>query len=367
MEWLRDRGWVDSEREERWGDIKDSLQAFYDREGHMRVPCDHTENGVAIGHVIARIRRIGTSAERMEWLRDRGYVDSELVARWDDLQVLLQSFYDREGHLRVPRKHVENGVEIGTKVHHIRNNGTFVDGHPQRMDWLRRHGWVDGERDAQWDDLKDALQSFYDREGHLRVPHDHIENDVSIGSSVAHIRNRGTSANRMEWLRERGWVESECDARWEDLKIALQSFYDRNGHLRVSSRCMENGVAIGPKVRDMRSNGTFITNHPGRMQWLRERGWVDSEHTARWLDLKAAFQSFYERHQHLKVPPNWVEAGVSFASTAKKIRARGDFVNGHPDRIIWLYDHGFQLNALNPAENALRWKALFERHGMTPR
>jgi len=265
----------------RWNKYKKLLQVFYDREGHLNVPGPHVEDGVALGKIVANMRHrdifLADHPERQAWVRERGWVDNPRDERWERVKELLQAFYDREGHLNVPQAYVEDGEPLGRIVLKMRGQTCqFLKGHPEREAWVRAHGWVDSARDERWERVKQLLQAFYDREGHLNVPFYHVENGVALGTCVNLMRSQGCfltgHSDRVEWVRARGWVKNARDARWERVMELLQAFFEREGHINVHTAHVEDGVALGKTVINIRAHCVFIKGHPDRAQWCYERG-----------------------------------------------------------------------------------------------
>ena len=59
-----------------------------------------------------------------------------LAAQWEKNYALLRAFVEREGHANVPRKHVEDGEQLGVWLGR------------QRTRWQAR-GWSEEERKAK--------------------------------------------------------------------------------------------------------------------------------------------------------------------------------------------------------------------------
>ena len=78
-QWLEERGWEDNVREAKWEKaVRPSLQAFHDREGHLRVPQTYvTSDGYRLGQVVMNMRLKGSylvnQPDRQQWLKKRGF------------------------------------------------------------------------------------------------------------------------------------------------------------------------------------------------------------------------------------------------------------------------------------------------------
>jgi hypothetical protein len=88
------------------------------------------------------------------------------VIAWDfNFQLLLQ-FRDREGHLRVPTHHVEDGHKVGAWIRmnqDRRKNGTLCPEDERRLNEI---GFIWNIREAKWETMIVALAQFQQREGH---------------------------------------------------------------------------------------------------------------------------------------------------------------------------------------------------------
>ena len=222
--------------------------------------------------------------------------------RWTRLQAHLQAFYEDHKHLRVPHRDTTPcGYRLGVAVINIRTRKDYITGHPERVAWLEERGFAWNERDASWTDLQRHLQAFYDDHGHLRVPQKGTTPcGYRLGKAVNTIRSHNAyitgHPERVAWLEERGFAWNERDASWTDLQRHLQAFYDDHGHLRVPQKgTTPCGYRLGKAVNTIRSHNAYITGHPERVAWLRERGFRmhatnDIEDANRWRALEVEEQ-----------------------------------------------------------------------------
>ena len=277
--------------------------------------------------------------------------------RWLTVRSALAAFHDREGHLNVPQDHEERGMALGSIVNGMRSNKSLLPGHPDRQAWLDARGWIGNMYEARWRVVQDALLKFYQREGHLHVPSTYTVGDLSLGRVVVSIRTRDDflvgHPERRRWLHERGWVRDARHEHWIHVRTALESFYKREGHLCVPYRHVENGIRLGCAVKEMRCQGTFLKQHQDRKAWVEARGWISNAREHRWLEVKASLQSFFNTYGHLRVPYNF--KANKLGQIVKNMRNGGDFIAGHPERAVWLKEHGFVLHTKDAAENKRRW------------
>jgi hypothetical protein len=104
--------------------------------------------------------------------------------RWDFNFLLLVQFRDREGHLRVPARHVEDGHKLGSWICTQRTRKRLGTLCPERLRRLREVGLTWNARDGKWETMFKALTKFKQREGNLRVPQHHSEDGQRLGGWI---------------------------------------------------------------------------------------------------------------------------------------------------------------------------------------
>jgi hypothetical protein len=122
------------------------LKSYKDREGHCRVPRQHTESGFNLGNWVVeqRLQRNKMPLERRERLDRLDFVWDPREAAWENGFEHLTRYNRREGHCRVPKTFKENGFELGSWVSVQRaNNGNISAERKSRLDglgfvWKRR-------------------------------------------------------------------------------------------------------------------------------------------------------------------------------------------------------------------------------------
>src|SRR5262249_33777225 len=179
--------------DKKWERGLEHLAQFQTRTGHCRVPYDHTENGFSLGSWVARQRRSkhALSAEQRSALDALGFdwtVRAVVKASWDQGFSYLERYYQREGNCSVPKSHKEEGFPLGQWAHSQRQKGARL--HGDRRQRLEALGFVWRPRDAAWENGFRHLKLYKDREGHCRVPQQHLENEFQLGSWVNTQRTR---------------------------------------------------------------------------------------------------------------------------------------------------------------------------------
>jgi superfamily II DNA or RNA helicase len=112
------------------------------------------------------------------------------------------------------------------------------------------------------------LRRFFEREGHVKVPNDHIENAVKLGQWVAWCRSQKETFP----LHRRASLEAIPGWTWKfraqvssDLQLEmLQRFAEREGHTNVPLDHIEDGVKLGIWVINQRVKSKRENLPPGR-------------------------------------------------------------------------------------------------------
>ncbi len=103
---------------------------------------------------------------------------------------LLQQFISREGHSRVPNRHLEEQFALGQWVSNRRslhNRGQLNTDEKIRLEDIP--GWDWSPRKRAIETGIQLLQQFISREGHSRVPNRHLEEQFALGQWVSRRRS----------------------------------------------------------------------------------------------------------------------------------------------------------------------------------
>jgi hypothetical protein len=272
-----------------WGEFYPLLVQFKEREGHCVVPLKHSESGKKIGFwlMVQNIhRKTGMiSNERRHLLESLGVNWKFQVSTWDFNFLLLLQFRDREGHVRIPVRHVEDGQRLGVwvRMHRDhRNSGTLC---PEKERRLNEIGFIWKAHDGKYDTMCRALAQFKEREGHCDVYLRHIEyldgGVLKLGHWLWHqrlYRARATlKAERVNRLESMGvkWHKNEIAEEYFDRNFdLLLAFQEREGHVRVPTKHQEGSGnnQLGAWLATQRSLGRHGLLELDRRKWLEVAG-----------------------------------------------------------------------------------------------
>jgi hypothetical protein len=229
--------------------------------------------------------------------------------------------------------------------------GATPDGYPLRA-WIaeqrarasegtleprRRHrletvpGWIWSVHEDSWQRHYERLVTFVEREGHARVPTDHVEAGLPLASWV--IRHRqdhkigrvpAERAALLEALPRWSW--NVLDSRWVDHYEALRRYRAREGHALVPFAHIESSLSAlpGGDERPLRLGKWVVSQRAQRKTGkLREDrlarldnvvGWAWNPHAEAWEQGFEELTRYVEEHGHVLVPTTHVQNGCKLGS-----------------------------------------------------
>jgi superfamily II DNA or RNA helicase len=239
----------------------------------------------------------------------------------------LRAFAKREGHSRVPLQHREGDLALGAWAQTQRalhRKGSLA---PERVAALEAlPGWLWRPYEDDWQVGLERIRTFAAREGHARVPTDHVEAGTRLGLWVV---NRRKQHRRGELPSERvaaleaipGWTWDSVEIAWQVGLTRLQSFVAREGHARVPARHREDGYGLGTWVDSNRSAYRRHALDSDRAATLASLpGWLWNPRRDDWVLSLASLQAFVQREGHARVPLAHVEGGYRLGSWVNELR-----------------------------------------------
>ena len=321
------------------------LAQFVKREGHARVSQDHVEAGVRIGRWVASLRknRENLDPDQLARLKEIGFVWDALEDEFEQHFSLLEQFVAREGHARVPQRHVEDGKRLGQWVSVRRTRRNLLS--PIRIARLEKLGF-------SWDPFADAfdrgielLEKFTAREGHSAVRKGHIEDDFKLGAWVNRMRTtrKKLSPTRIAQLDSLNFVWEPFDFAFERNLGLLANYAKREGHVRIGSGHVEDGVNLGRWVVNLRKKRERIS--PSRVAQLDALGFVWDALDDRFESNIALLARYVAREGHARVGHKHVEDGVRLGTWVINLRRKRDQIS--PSRVAELDALGFVWDAID--------------------
>ncbi|MGO9206546.1 MAG: Helicase associated domain protein [Candidatus Limnocylindrales bacterium] len=297
------------------------LRHFVAREGHASVPHSHVEDNFLLGGWVAHRReahRAGALArDRVTALEALpGWSWDPIEADWQAGITALRAFATREGHCRPARGYRERGVDLGAWITNRRSDHRRKSLAPDREATLESlPGWSWDPRTADWYRDLAGLRVFAKREGHARVPGDHVEDGSRLGQWVAVTRGafrrgrlRPERVDAVEAIP--GWTWDARDDDWRIGVSRLRAFAEREGHARVPFSHIEMGFKLGSWVNGRRTDHRRDRLSAERTAELEAiLGWTWDPLADDWRAGFGSLQRFAGREGQARVPGDHLEAG----------------------------------------------------------
>lgn len=222
------------------------------------------------------------------------------------------AFHTRNGHLNVHVDHTtDEGYPLGRWVHTQRSNRRRKLLAAARVDALDQLGIRWDPRATKWQIGLAYATAYRQREGHLRVPPDHVTDDgYPLGQWIRGHRkthNRGRLApDRATALEALGIEWSPYDAMWQRGITAATALHQRHGHLKVPDDHVEaDGYRLGQFLvaqRMLHKRGTLAAE---RVAALEALGMVWHRGDHRFQIGLAHARRYHDAHGHLHVPHSY--------------------------------------------------------------
>ncbi len=246
----------------RWSTHFSALTEYKSRYGDCSVNPKYVVNGIELGKWVNRQRsnrKLGRmSADQIEKIDSLGFDwDPVTDDPWDARYQALSEYHSIHGNCRVAQGQIFNGVSLGQWVSVLRQhykNSKLSSSHIEQLESL---GFEWEIKDDLWVENYEALKDFKIKNGHCMVPKDYEVEGRKLGQWVMYQRSsRGKSINsqdRMQKLRELGFIFDVHKALWDTNFAALEEYKIQTGHCRVPKNFEVNGLKLGQWVSKQRS------------------------------------------------------------------------------------------------------------------
>ena len=270
---------------------------------------------------------------------------SSLTTPWNHYYEEAEKFYDKYGHLNIPKKYItEKGLNLGqwlcTQRVLYRNSRYRLT--TEQIDKLERIGinWLKND-DSLWEQNFEKAFTYYEHNGHLRVPARYVTEDgVALGKWISNQRTKyrnkseTLSEQQIELLNGIGMIWDDNEAQWQHHFNEASVFFDENGHLNVpAGHKTKDGFALGSWISQLRSARRGISKiklTEKQIAQLDEIGmlWEKSGDIA-WKKSYSAAENYYQKHGNIKIPATYkTEDGFALG----KWIARQQYAYSNPEK-----------------------------------
>ena len=291
-----------------------ALQKFKAEKGHCLVPVLFDQDEFHLGNWVTtqRQQKNALSKDKIKRLSRIGFIWDALDNQWEKGFNALKNYKNREGHFRIARDYIEDGITLKSWAQYQKKNKGILS--IERVKLLDKLGFIWDPLDEAWENNFDLLKRYKLREGHCLVNIKHIEASINIGHWVSNQRKKWDKLSDTRKLRLQGigFVVNPLSNQWELGYIALKNFKKRVGHCIVPSRHIENGYKLGTWVGSQRINKEQITYE--RVNRLNELGFVWDALSEKWEEGFLALSNFNKKFGHVRPSPSHIENGFKLGS-----------------------------------------------------
>ena len=304
-----------------WDKMFDVLCKYVEIEGHARVRDKSTFQGAKLGTWVSVQRRRkaeGTitqdQLQRLEALTRWSW--NPIEDDWHETFQELLTFIKANGHGRPNRldtKESELAQWIGVQRSAYKDRKITAE----RVELLESiPGWLwsarnDTIRSESWDRSFQAVRTFSERTGNVRMAKSHREDGIAIASWISAQRTTYKlgqlsieQSRQLESLN--GWKWDVFDESWE-LRYSLSLQYaEREGHANIPQRHLEDGTNIGSWVstqRGLYAQGTLSHERINRLEQIPDWTWYPKQ--AAWTANYLLLCDYANENGHAKVPDHY--------------------------------------------------------------
>lgn len=346
-------GWVWEPFRESAERMLDAVRQFADEHGHADVPYTHRDGSFSVGVWVSEQRALhrdgrldGERKAALEGLPGWSWKDRMDVA-WERWLAQLTALAGRGVDAGSTDLRTIGGERLArwvTKQRSLKARNRLRADRAAALELVR--GWTWDARAQRTEQATELLIAYVNREGHARVPLEHIEAGFKLGRWVCNRRQEAKTVqlspdmvSALETVR--GWSWDTLEDNWLNAMKVLGQFVEEHGHARVPAAQDHGGFALGPWVtaqRGARRAGRLLHERVARLEAFP--GWVWDAREARWADAIAHLHAFTAREGHARVPVAHRESGHPLGRWVNQVRTRYGRGKLRADRVAELESVG---------------------------
>jgi len=310
---------------EQWEQAFDALKEFHKTKGHCRAVAGIRFKGIKLGPWIStqRKNKERLSEEQIRRLDSVGFNWDPHGNIWDKSFAALKSFYIREGHFRIARGLLENGVDLGGWVIKQRTRRNHLT--QEQISRLDSIDFSWNPIEEEWDKHFNVLLRFWKKEGHCRVTQKQEVDSLNLGTWVQKQRAKKDqlSTSQRNRLNSLGFSWDPIAEQWEEAFAALKEFHTREGHCRVTKSRTGDGRNLSIWVIKQRAKKKHLS--ADQINRLNSIGFSWDPITEQWEEGFSALKAFHRLEGHCRVAKNYKANGFKlriWVSTQRTNRKR---------------------------------------------
>ncbi len=338
------------------------LQHYCQQQGDGAIPNDWPENPPLATWAIQQRKakaQQNLSPTQENLLTNAGFVwDLEAFA-WDNACKQVARIIALHGHPKqfattpIPYPHDPELETWATKQRDLKKKEKLE---PERITQLNEIGFVWDLAEAAWEEAFQLVITFKRTKGDGKIP-SHFPENPALGKWAEKQRKEYKQnkllPERQTRLDVEGFVWDLAVAAWEEMLEVLRQHRLQYGHGKVPKEWPANPT-LAIWAEEQRRLRLKETLPPDRITRLDAVDFVWDLKKARWEEGFAAFQHFFQQHQHGKVPDPYLES-LLLDQWAREMRRGYRLEKLSPQQITRLEEAGFVWDL-----EAAAWKEAYE-------
>ncbi len=313
-----------------WDEMFVALCDFKKAYGHCNVPSNYSDNpqlATWVGKQRDKFEMYKLSNEfrdRIIKLDELGFDWDPFLNAWEEMYSALCEFKAHNGHCNVSK---ETNKQLGSWVLAQRTKFNKGKLSTERVDRLKKIGFIWNAVEAKWAEMFSALILFKKGHGHCNVPQGYMENPPLanwVGVQRNTYKENKISQERISKLEAVGFDWDPINSAWEEMFSNLCKFKEETGHCNVPAGYSEN-MALGSWVTNLRVLYNNKKLEKQRITRLETMGFDWDPINSAWDDMYANLCEFKTKNGHCNVPqiyPPNVQLGSWVATQRSKFNAK---------------------------------------------
>ena len=324
----------------RWGSYLDesweryyaAAKAYYAQHGDLKVNVSEvTENGLALGSWIARLRTYKKSNIRTAYLTPERVAALEQIGMvwdvpdylWEENFAAAMQYYRDHGDLDMPNTYIApNGLRLGTwvfKQRTLRKGGNVgAELTPEQIKRLDGIGMIwEPKHQRSWTQGYEEVKRYVAEHGDCNVPAMYVSpSGYALGRWLQRRRDKGkenhTPVQRAQ-LDALGFVWDKPDP-WEVRYTLAKAYHDGHGDLNMPADYKPDGIWVAKWLNEQRQihigkrKGKKLTDEQITRLEAIGMEWGNRNHSKWSAAWEASYQdakTYFEAHGDLKVPDGY--------------------------------------------------------------
>lgn len=311
-----------------WRLMYEEAKKYYDKNKNLNVAKRYkTETGLSLGSWIQTQRNVRAgrasgilTEEKIKLLDEIGMVwENRFELAFERGFAEAEKYYREHNDLDVKVEYVtETGYALGAWIVNLRQKragesgvGKLTEEQILRLDGIgmiwNKHGYL-FEKNMSY------LNEYHAKHGDIKVPVRYkTEDGVLLGEWLRTVRGKKDKlpkeiADRLDDLGME-W-DSRYELLWEKTYAEAKKYYEKNGHLNVTTAYKtENGVSLGKWLDRQREEKRAGKLSAERERKLEELKMVWEKRDA-WEEKFALLKKYYEKNGNINIPQSYVVNGV---------------------------------------------------------